>query len=680
MAFTLTTSGVLPAGLALATTYYAIIVDTNNIKPAATYTDAVNGIAVDITTAAGGGTHTVNVSTVTISAGGNIIKDIGDSIWGIGSGQPHIEGTNLTNLQLSSLLKLLLKVNGSYSSGSSGPYVAGLSQPSAPDVAVLDTPGGSFTGLIDGAVSFKLARVRLSTGARSIASNTSQVVVPSKKTVRLTFPLASTGQTHWHLFAPQQTFGGIGIHYQVSYNGALDIPESVINASNVDGIARTIEFEYRDSDLQATEAYLDDYPPPAGTHVARVESSMVVFGCYSDAVSGPSSSSAGTCAAVSLPNFPESYKPRHILFFPEPIVTILARPIDSYCYVLCRNSIHAVQFVGWREDLPSCTITTVSPEIGIVNPQNVAQAYGRIFFWHEKSGIVAMNEDGSLDYEFGGPIRKYTKNWDATTVVGFDPISRSVTVANGSIKFFFCFQTGFWSAPCYVSDLVAGTVEASVTTRGEQIISVNNAGSHTAYSVNQTSGGTLPVMFCSNFSECGTKLAKNIYELSVSGEFSVAGNLYLGHQFELPDKSGQGHVGTTNANNQASSSSMKFASVDVGKEFFIFGPNVGGMGINVLVGKIGSIVSSSVVTMLTLGGATLNASATLSNCTMMLAAQVFTQPIVDTGYQNTYSVYPEIVDARQVSVSAYFLTDMVAGQIFEAQISGSVSNQRELNL
>ena len=54
----LTTTGVLPAGLALATDYYVIRVDADNIKLAASAKDAERGIAVIITAAAGGGVHT----------------------------------------------------------------------------------------------------------------------------------------------------------------------------------------------------------------------------------------------------------------------------------------------------------------------------------------------------------------------------------------------------------------------------------------------------------------------------------------------------------------------------------------------------------------------------------------------------------------------------------------------
>lgn len=55
----LTSTGVLPAGLALITDYWIIRVDSNNFKLASSPFNAENQIAVDITAAAGGGTHTV---------------------------------------------------------------------------------------------------------------------------------------------------------------------------------------------------------------------------------------------------------------------------------------------------------------------------------------------------------------------------------------------------------------------------------------------------------------------------------------------------------------------------------------------------------------------------------------------------------------------------------------------
>jgi hypothetical protein len=60
----LTTDGVLPTGLS-ATNYYVINVSSGTIKLASSLANAVAGTAVDITAAAGGGTHTLTAATST---------------------------------------------------------------------------------------------------------------------------------------------------------------------------------------------------------------------------------------------------------------------------------------------------------------------------------------------------------------------------------------------------------------------------------------------------------------------------------------------------------------------------------------------------------------------------------------------------------------------------------------
>lgn len=66
----LTSSGTLPDGLSLATDYYIIYVDANNIKLASSKENAEVGTAVDITAASGGGTHTITSqsNTATVDA------------------------------------------------------------------------------------------------------------------------------------------------------------------------------------------------------------------------------------------------------------------------------------------------------------------------------------------------------------------------------------------------------------------------------------------------------------------------------------------------------------------------------------------------------------------------------------------------------------------------------------
>jgi hypothetical protein len=57
----LSTSGTLPAGLSTGTDYWIIAYDANNIQFATSVANAIAGTEVDITGAAGGGTHTIEV-------------------------------------------------------------------------------------------------------------------------------------------------------------------------------------------------------------------------------------------------------------------------------------------------------------------------------------------------------------------------------------------------------------------------------------------------------------------------------------------------------------------------------------------------------------------------------------------------------------------------------------------
>jgi hypothetical protein len=74
-----TTDGVLPGGLS-ATNYFVIKVDANTIQLAASMADAVAGTAVDITSAAGGGTHTLTPAAIS-TASWKLQGSFDDSTW-----------------------------------------------------------------------------------------------------------------------------------------------------------------------------------------------------------------------------------------------------------------------------------------------------------------------------------------------------------------------------------------------------------------------------------------------------------------------------------------------------------------------------------------------------------------------------------------------------------------------
>jgi hypothetical protein len=297
-------------------------------------------------------------------------------------------------------LKVAIAVSGAYSSGNT--FQAGLAQPSAPTIAA-----SSSFGAPQKAVSCKIERWRPSTGARSRASNTSAVITPAGHKVRVTFPAAASSQTHWRVYFTIEGFGDRGVHYAVEYNGSLDVAETDVAAGTVDGIARSLEFDFRDSDLFPHEASYDDYAPPAGTHAVRLGNVMHVLGAYADSTDAPTSTNTGTGIACSKPNAYESYIPAHLLALPEQVVDVLARPIDNYAYIGCENSIHALQYIGYRgDDLPPSVISTIFPDIGIKKPYNWCQFKGRLAVYTAEGSLLIMDADGNLNDQLAAPITR----------------------------------------------------------------------------------------------------------------------------------------------------------------------------------------------------------------------------------------------------------------------------------
>lgn len=400
-----------------------------------------------------GGLQDYFIGILRVEGRGSFFSDIGKSLWFIGGGRPNIEGDRVAEgVFASTELQVSIAVNGIYSASTT--FDAGMPQSSAPDIGIISTPGFGFTGLIEGPISCKISRLRLTTGARSVASKTSAVVNPQKKTVRVTFPLPSQGQDFWAVFFTQSGFGGVGLHYRVAYQDSLDISEATVAAGIIDGIPRSLEFDFKDGDLVPEEAYIDDYPPPAGTHAVRLANVMCVLGAYGDSTAPVTSTDPGTVGAISLPNFYESYKPRNLVYFPEQIVDVLARPSDEYAYVGHRNCITALQALGGVMDGPAVAVSMVWPDIGIAKPHNWCQVHGLLYTFQAKGGPVRMMPDGSPDYSFAAPVRRYMRDWTVEdTIVGSHPDSLSVVYFNGREALSWSLQAQKWSPPCFFEDV-----------------------------------------------------------------------------------------------------------------------------------------------------------------------------------------------------------------------------------
>lgn len=617
---------------------------------------------------------------------GSFFEDVGKSRWTIGAGQPNVEGIDMTGITASTTLKVSIAVAGAYSAGNT--YAAGLPQPSTPDVGIVEVPGPGLTGTIDNPISIKIARLRLTTGARSVASRTSAVLSPANKTIRVTFPLPATGQTDWRVFSTQQGFGGVGLHYALPYliGGVptLDIPESVVAAGVVDGVARSLEFDFKDGDLVPEIAYIDDYAPPAGTHAVRLENVMVVLGCFGDSSSAVSADNPGTVGAVSLPNFYESYKPRYQVYFPEQVLSVMARPSDRYAYVLHRNCVTALQYVG-LQDGPAVAVMMVWPDVGIAKPHNATQVQGLLYAFVAKSGPVRMLANGEPDYSFAAPVRRAMANWDTdNTIVSWHPDTMSVVWMNGREGYSWSLQNQKWSPACSFADAgVAGTALSCVNSQGQLIVTVNNGGAQTAYAWD-AGAATMPITSMTPWTRHVLDRVPHsvrVREMQIAFEadrvnandpliVSVARN-----QRQAFFRDGAVTIGS----NIISSPSSVFDSARVadGDMVCVFGAGIGAGGKNYLLGRISAQGATTLTIVDPTSGAALNSAINATGLYVLLANQIVAYPIGRLGAQHTpFLTEFRVLDAQSYSVGVNMMTNCTEAQIENVLVVGNTHRGR----
>lgn len=609
---------------------------------------------------------------------GSLFQDIARSLFFIGAGQINISGTDLAGITASTLLQVSIAVAGVYSAGTT--YQAGLPQPSTPDIALTSAPGAGFTGRTNGPVSMKIARLRTTTGGRSIASLTSVVVIAAGNSIRVTFPAASASQTHWRVFATQEGFGGVGLHYALPYvpggvssAGYLDIPESVVAAGTVDGIGRSLEFDYTTGDLVPELAYIDDYPPPAGTHAVRIENVMVVLGVLADSSSSVSSTNTGTVGACSLPNFYESYKPTDRVYFPGPIVDVRSRPTDSYGYVAGTDWIMALQYVGLR-DGPAVAVTSIVPDVGIAKPQNWCQVGGLLYARIANGSFIRMRDDGSVDYQWAAPIAEAVAGWDSGTVVEWHPDSMSVVASNGGESWAYSLLTNKWGVACYVTDAgVTGTILSATHSQGELVVTVNNAGAHTAYAWDKGAAkmaisSVTPYKDVSSIFQAARAL--DVRELNVAFRTDRTADPLILAIFANSRQHFVRDAVTTNASNQITSATLDLTN-RIGQWICVWGAGVGGAGVDYLIGRISGTVAGG-VTIVNAAGATLNAQASLAGCYMQIARQFVTWTPVRTDKNRTDSLtQPMVLNVQDYAIGASLITNATQGTIDLIKVGGS---------
>lgn len=658
----LTTGGSLPVassggGLSLATAYWVIKITNDTFKLARTY--ALSQVPTPITFSSTGATNTI------VHYGSNIAA--------------------------TSVLKAAYNQTNEYFYNYI--YSAGLNQSDAPTVLVPTSPAAAYTGIINGAINIKIAPIRdiANVGAdidnpeapvKGRASSASAVVAPNNKTIKITFPTAQSGQTHWAVFSTKEGFGGTGVFYRLGWRSSSDsnatwyfgISEETVVAHTGTTGARTLEFDFRTGDLLPETAWVEDYPPQAGTHCVRIENIMIVLGTFD-----------GTVAQVSLPGFFESYNPHHLLYFPEPVTAVLHRPVDNYAVVACRNSIHAVQYVGYRGgDLPSATITTITPETGVAYQSNWAIGGGMICAFIEGTGLVMIAAGGEIDYEFGREVNVFTRSWAASsTVVGFDPGTRSFVAGNGTSCVAYCLETGAWSQPIYNSDAgVTGNWTSAISAQGQLVVTLDNSGTQTAYKFDDNTATTrMPTASISQWQSAPLGRSINIYEGAIALQQGTnVEAVVVGFHTNLFKTYVRG-VSTTSGSATITAASGTFNSLYTGMQCAIFGLAVGvGGTLNYQIAKLTYVNSTSCTLTNVSTGAAVLLGASLSNVFMLVGKDFFTATPVADIQQFALNFRPAIQNARAFCMSTFLATDAITAQCYSQALFGTVSDSSVINV
>lgn len=642
----------VPLGLTASTAYFAIVVTADTFKVATTYKNALAGTAVTGGTA---GTGTMSLWT-----------DIG------------------APLRASTVLQVASNQVATYFYS----YFdqAGLSVSDAPLVNLPSSPSSDYTGLINGAVNFKIAAIRdrqnvgvnITTPDAPVkgnASSASAVLVPTNNTVKIQFPTAQTGQTHWAVFSTEIGFGGTGNFYRLGWRqNSTDIDATwyygISETTVAAATGRILEFDFRTGDLLPESAWLEDYPPQPGTFCIRLENIMVVLGAAD-----------GSIGAVSLPNYFESYNPFHLLYFPEPVTAVLARQIDNFAFIACRNSIHTIQYTGYRgDDLPSATIATITPEIGIAYQQNWCQGGGNIAMWIEGSGIALMHNDGEIDLEFGKEVAQFTKDWVASgVVVTFDPNTRSFVFAYSAQSVSYCLQSGMWSCPLYLSDcgLSTSTWQSGINAGGRLYVSLDVSGTTTAYAYDDATTTTrMPICSIGQWLSPLPARGSGLYEAqaNIRAFSGMTEPVVIAIHKNLITPYIRG-VSVTSSSANITATSGTFATTVTGSFGAVFGTNIGGSGIHYLVVQL-TYVSSSVVSMTNpVTGNAVTASASVSSCFMLVGcfAYAITPTVTLSSLdQHLPSIRPGAQDARSFCASVYIATNALTGAVWEVDLFGRI--------
>jgi hypothetical protein len=475
--------------------------------------NAVNGGRLMFNAIDGGYASLGDATTAGI---GNVIGLIARALGIIGGGPVYINGVTRA-ISASTALQILLYRSGSYSGAGTGPYTAGLSQPTAPTLAVTPTTSIIMSGTYSAVIWF----VRSATGGRSRRSTPSAVVVNSGFKMRLTVAGAdlTTASTNGYdrigIGVTAAGFGSTGPHYEES-------EIAISSLTTVDTVANSVELEWADGSLVGQDlAPILDYPPPAAPFAAALEDVVAVIGCYGDLASGVSTTNPGTAIAVSLPVFIESFPPDSLLFLPAPPKGVLSRASDGYVFIGGEGYVAALLYTGGRNPL---SLRVIWPTTGIQAAGNwFLGEGGRLYAATAKRGLVRINESGEPETDFAKDVTDDTAGWTMANVVGGYDADHNRDVF-GHAQTLLCFnpQREKWDTPVDLSTKITGNLCACVPVSGGLLLAANDGTTIRLYTFNSGTGMTWEVYGETHLSD---DVQSQLFQAEIAGRFDTTNNL-----------------------------------------------------------------------------------------------------------------------------------------------------------
>lgn len=447
---------------------------------------------------------------------GNVFGLIARALGFIGSGPLYLNGVS-RSVNASTALQLLLYVSGSYSGSGTGPFTAGLSQPTAPTLAGTPTASSIMAGTYSTVHWF----VRSATGGRSRRSSPSAVIVNSGFTFRHTVAGAdlttasNNGYDRIGIGVTSAGFGATGPHYE-------EREIAISSLTTVDGVANSVELEWSDASLVGKDlAPILDFPPPPAPFACAIEDVVAVIGCYGDTTAGVTSTSPGTAIAVSLPVFIESFPPDNLLFLPSPPKGVLSRAADGFVFIGGDSYIAALLYTGGKNPL---SLRVIWPTTGIAGPNAwFLGEGGRLYAATAKRGLVRINESGEPTTEFAKDVSDDTASWTMANVVGgYDADHNRDCFAHGQTMLCFNPQREKWDTPIDLSTKITGNVCAMVPVSGGLLIAANDGTTVRLYTFNSGTGMTWEVYGQVHLSPAVQSM---LFQAEIAGRFDTTNNV-----------------------------------------------------------------------------------------------------------------------------------------------------------